>query len=193
MSAAAPQLRSWTREEYYKMAESGVFRPGERAELIGGKIFSVEPQSPSQSTAISLTAEALRSSFLGFNYHVRIRGPLDLGSASQPEPDIAVVHGTVRDYTKAHPTTAELVVEISEATLAFDRGEKASLYASAGILEYWIVNLVDHCLEVHRDPIHMTGQPYGYGYRSRTQYFANDAVAPLAISQSTLKVADLLL
>ena len=83
--------------------------------------------------------------------------------------------------------------EISEATLAFDRGEKASLYASAGILEYWIVNLVDHCLEVHRDPIHMTGQPYGYGYRSCSQYFANDAVAPLAISQSTLKVADLLL
>ena len=190
--SAAPQLRAWTREEYYKMAEAGVFRPEERLELIGGKIFSVEPQSPPQSTAISLTAEALRSSFLGFNYHVRIREPLDLDFSSQPEPDIAVVRGTARDYAKAHPTTAELVVEVSESTLAFDRGEKASLYASAGIPEYWVLDLVDCCLEAHRDPIPMTGQPYGYGYRSRTQYFTNDTVASLAAPSGTVKIADVL-
>src|SRR5262245_50633505 len=103
MSAAAPQLRLWTREEYYKMIEAGVLRPDERVELIGGRIFSVKAQRPSQSTAISLTAEILRSS-LDPSYHIRVRGPLDLNSYSQPEPDIAVVRGAVRDYAKAHPT-----------------------------------------------------------------------------------------
>jgi Uma2 family endonuclease len=84
------------------------------------------------------------------------------------------------------------VVEVSESTLAFDRGEKASLYASASIPEYWVLNLVDRCLEVHRDPIPMPGQPYGYGYRTHTQYFANDTVAPLAAPSGTIKVIDLL-
>ena len=191
MSAAAPQLRLWTREEYYKMADMGMFKPGERVELIGGRIVAMSPQNSPHATALTLTSDEIRKIFSG-SFVVRMQLPLDVSPASQPEPDIAVVRGTARDYAKAHPITAELVVEVAESTLAFDRGEKASLYASAGVPEYWVVNLVDRCLEVHRDPIPMNGQPYGHGYRSRTQYFANDAVAPLAMSQKTVTVADLL-
>lgn len=191
MSAAAPQLRLWTREEYYKMAELGVFKPGERVELIGGRVVAMSPQYSPHATALLLTYDELRVVFSA-GYVIRMQLPLDLGLVSQPEPDIAVVRGAVRDYTKAHPTTAELVVEVSESTLAFDRGEKASLYASTSIPEYWILNLVDRCVEVHRDPIPMSSQPYGYGYRSRVQYFANDTVAPLAASAGTIKVVDLL-
>ena len=191
MSAAAPQLRLWTREEYYKMADAGVFRPGERVELIGGRIVSMSPQYSPHFSGIRLVEDTLRTIF-NAGYDVRVQGPLDLSPASQPEPDVTVVRGTIRDYAKAHPTTAELVVEVSESTLAYDRGEKASLYASAGIPDYWVLNLVDRCLEVHRDPVPMTGQPYGYGYRTRTQYFTNDAVAPFAVPSWTVKVADLL-
>jgi len=191
MSAAVPQLRLWTREEYYKMAEMGVFKPGERVELIGGRIIEMAPQYSPHFTAICLTADELRAIF-ATGFVIRVQGPLDVSPVSQPEPDIAVVRGAVRDYATAHPTTAELVVEVSESTLTYDRGEKASLYASAGIPDYWVLNLVDRCVEVHRAPIPMPGQPYGYGYRTRTQYFANDTVTPLAAPSGTIRVADLL-
>ena len=191
MSAAAPHPRLWTREEYYKMAEVGVFRPGERVELIGGRIVTMSPQNSPHFTAICLAEDALRTIF-GAGYAVRVQGPLDLSPSSQPEPDIAVVRGSIRDYASDHPTTALLVVEVSETSLTFDRGEKASLYASAGIPEYWIVNLLDRRLEVYRDPVPMPGQPYGYGYRNYTHYFAADEVATLAAPQGAIKVADLL-
>jgi Uma2 family endonuclease len=191
MGAAVPLLRLWTREDYYKLAESGVFRPGERVELIGGRIVEMSPQNSPHFTALSLVEYKVRTIFQT-GYVVRIRGPLDLSPVSQPEPDIAVVRGTIRDYAKAHPTTAELVVEVPDSTLAYDRGEKARLYASAGILEYWVLNIVDRCIEVYRDPIPMPGQPYGYGYHSRSQYFANDTVTPLIMPHSAIKIADLL-
>lgn len=191
MAASVPQPRLWTREEYYKMVEAGVLRPDERVELIGGRIVAMSPQNSPHFTAVCLAEDVLRTAF-GPGYVVRVQGPLDVSPSSQPEPDIAVVQGHVRDYARAHPTTALLVVEISESTLAFDRGEKASLYASAGVPEYWVVNLVDRRLEVYRDPVPVTGQPYGYGYRSCTYYFAADTVTPAAMPQSTIAVAELL-
>jgi len=191
MSAAAPHPRLWTREEYYKMAEAGVFQPGERVELIGGRIVAMSPQNSPHFTAICLVEDALRMIFSA-GYVVRVQGPLDLSPASQPEPDIAVVRGSVRDHAHAHPTTALLVVEVSESSLAFDRGEKASLYASASIPEYWVMNLLDRRLEVYRDPVPMTGQIYGYGYRSCTHHFAADTVVPLAAPQGAIKVVALL-
>jgi Uma2 family endonuclease len=190
-AAVEPHPRLWTRDEYYKMAEAGVFRPGERVELIGGKIVAMSPQNSPHYTAIRLIEDALRTAF-GAGYDIRVQGPLDVSPSSQPEPDIAVVRGTARDYARAHPSTALLVVEVSESSLAFDRGEKASLYASAGIPEYWIVNLPDRRLEIYSDPIPLAGQPYGYGYRSCTQHLATDMVTPLIAAQGVIKVADLL-
>jgi len=191
MSAAVPRPRLWTREEYYKMAEAGVFRPGERVELIGGRIVTMSPQNSPHATTLTLAHEELRTLF-GTGYVVRIQLPLDLNPSSQPEPDIAVVRGSIRDYASAHPTTALLVVEISESTLTFDQREKGSLYASASVPEYWVMNLLDRRLEVYRDPVAMTGQLDGYGYRSCTHYFAADAMVPLAAPHGTIKVADLL-
>jgi Uma2 family endonuclease len=173
------------------MAESGVFKPGERVELIGGRIVAMAPQYSPHFTAICLAADELRAIFAQ-GFVIRVQGPLDISPVSQPEPDVAVVRGTVRDYATAHPATAELVVEVADSTLAYDRGEKASLYASAGIPDYWVLNLGDRCVEVHRDPIPMPGQPYSYGYRTRTQYFANDTVTPLAAPTGAIRVADIL-
>lgn len=173
------------------MAEGGVFQPGEKVELIGGKVITMVPQDSPHYTAIDLAKEELRKIFAA-GYVVRVQGPLDLGLISQPEPDVAVVRGTIRDYAKAHPNSALLVVEVSESSLAYDRGIKASLYASAGIPEYWVVNLVDRRLEISRDPIMMPGQPHGYGYRTCTQYLATDAVTPLAAPQGMIAVVDLL-
>ena len=103
-AAVEPHPRLWTRDEYYKMAEAGVFRPGERVELIGGKIVVMSPQNSPHYTAIRLIEDSLRAAF-GAGYDIRVQGPLDLSPSSQPEPDIAVVRGTARDYASAHPST----------------------------------------------------------------------------------------
>jgi Uma2 family endonuclease len=187
---SAPHTRLWTREEYYKLAEAGVFRPGEHVELIGGRIVAMSPQNNPHANGLLLAYEELRRIFSP-GHVVRMQLPLTLSPFSQPEPDLAVVRGSIRDYTSL-PTTALLVVEISDTTLAFDRGEKASLYASASIPEYWILNLIDRRLEVSRDPIAMPGQSHGHGYRTCTYYLAADAVTPLAAEQRSVTVADLL-
>ncbi len=173
------------------MAEAGIFAPGERIELIEGEIVAMTPQGSRHATAVALVHEALRG-VLGTGFYVRQQLPLSLSLDSEPEPDVAVVRGAARDYVQAHPTQALLVVEVADVTLAFDRGQKASLYARAGIPEYWIVNLVDRVLEVHRDPGPLADRPADHGYRSIRRISPPGSVAPLFSPAAHIRVADLL-
>jgi Uma2 family endonuclease len=168
------------------MADMGVFGPEERLELVDGEILCMSPQKGPYATASDLTESVLREVF-PTGCRVRIQKPLTLGGVSEPEPDIAVVRGAARDFTRSHPTTAELVVEVADSTLAFDRGTKASLYARAGIRDYWILNLPERILEVHREP-----DPGAEQYQSVTRYAEADAIAPLAAPDARIAVADLL-
>jgi Uma2 family endonuclease len=102
-----------------------------------------------------------------------------------------VVPGTPRDHRSDHPASAALVVEVSDPSLPTDRGLKASLYASAGISEYWILNLVENSLEVYRDPQPATEQPFGHEYVSITRHSSGESVTALEASQP-VTVADLL-
>ncbi len=191
MVVSHPHVRLWTREEYLKMAEAGVFAPGERVELIEGEIIAMTPQKGPHATGVTLVWEEVRRAF-GAEYVVRGQLPLDLGSFSQPEPDVAVVRGSARDFRDAHPTTAVLVVEVSDVTVDLDRHQKASLYARAGIPEYWILNLPERVLEVYRDPATISDHPLGYGYRSSQRLDATAWVVPLASPTNRIAVADLL-
>jgi Uma2 family endonuclease len=185
------QLRRWTRQEYEYLAEIGVLRPDEHVELIGGEIIEVPPQHSRHATAVRLAEDVLRAIF-GAGFDVRTQLPLALGQHSEPEPDVAVVVGTPRDFTDAHPTSALLVVEVADTTLSFDRDTKGSLYAAAGIPEYWIVNLVHRQLEIHRDPGIVPEAQYGFGYRSRMIALAGEAINTPAPTGSRLAVDDLL-
>jgi Uma2 family endonuclease len=109
MFAIQAPHRLWTRNEYYKIAAAGLFDLSERVELIAGEIITMAPQDSQNATAVRLAENALRLAF-DRGYDVRSQLPLDLSLHSQPEPDIAVVAGTPRDYRDAHPTTALLVV-----------------------------------------------------------------------------------
>ncbi len=191
MGVTSPQVRHWTRTEYYKMGESGIIGPSERVELIEGEIIAMTPQDTPHAVAGSLVEEVLRVAF-GPGFHVRSQRPLSLGPDSEPEPDAAVVRGSARDYLKAHPTTAVLAVEISDATLPFDRGKKAALYARAGIPEYWILNLVDRVLEVYRDPGPSPARPGDHAYRSVRYFGPSESVTPIALPTASIRVADLL-
>src|ERR1700676_210653 len=160
-----PRPRRWTKAEYYQIAAMGWF-DGKRVELVEGEIMVFSPQKFIHYAVTDQVAERLRKAF-GIGFWVRLQAPLGLGSRSEPEPDVSVVAGARTDYTD-HPSTALLVVEISDTTLANDLGRKASLYARAGLPDYWIVNLVDEQVEVFRNPIVDGMQPYGFRYADLT-------------------------
>ena len=190
MNAAEPTVKRWTRDEYYKMYDAGLFQD-RRVELIDGEIIEISPQRSFHAAALGLVERLLSKAF-GTSFWARDQSPLDLGTMMEPEPDVAVVKGTPRDYSGQHPTTALLIVEVSETTLAYDRGRKASVYAAAGIQDYWILNLIDRNLEVCRAPVPNPGGPQGFGYSSRVVVPATGRVSPLSAPQIEILVSDML-
>jgi len=184
MAVSAVKEHHWTREEYERMAEAGCFGAGERVELIEGVVYDMSPQSAFHASSVTGVEEALRRVF-SQGYFLRVQMPLSLADDSAPEPDVAVLAGSRRDYRTAHPTTAALVVEVADASLAHDRSRKAPLYARAGIPECWIVDISRGTLEVYR-------QPSPEGYRSRVVLGAGDTVSPLDRPEVSVAVADLL-
>ena len=184
--AARPLL--WTKEQYHRMGEMGLF-DDHRVELIEGEIIEMSPIGSRHFTSVGLTTQVLSRYFTG-GYCVMPQNGFDAGPKSEPQPDVAVYEGNIRDFTHALPTTAILVVEVADTTLRSDRGRKAKLYAGRGIQDYWIVNLRNNVLEVHRQPTTLPDLPIAY--QNVLTLTATDTVAPLAAPQSPIKVADLL-
>ncbi|MBI2529427.1 MAG: Uma2 family endonuclease [Candidatus Rokubacteria bacterium] len=185
------RTRRWTRAEYGRLIDLGLFQPGEPIELIGGQLMVSEPQGSGHFTTVGLVDDTLRAAF-GPGWVVRAQGPLALDDESEPEPDVAVVPGSRRDYLHGHPGLPVLTVEVAESSLSFDRRDKGSLYARAGLGDYWIVNLVDRVLEVYRKPVVDPAAPYGWRYASVTTLRPGDTVSPLAAPPARVPVADLL-
>src|SRR2546428_3631709 len=146
--------RRWTRPEYERLIDRGVFREDEQLELLGGLLIVSEPQGDAHAVAVDLVAAALRHTF-GEGWLVRVHAPLALGRRSRPEPDVAVVRGSPRDYLGAAPTDPALLVRISQTHLALDRARQASVYPRRGIADYWIVDPVRPVGEVCRDLVRL--------------------------------------
>jgi Uma2 family endonuclease len=183
-------LRRWKRVEYDRLVDLGAFE-GEPIELIGGQLVVAEPKGEYHSSAIGTAEYALRA-VLPPGWVVRTQLPVSLDDESEPEPDLVVVPGRPADYRHAHPSRPALAIEVSDSSLAFDRHHKGSLFARAGIQDYWIVNLVDRVLEVYRDPMPDPSAVYGWRYGSLTSVSPPGAVSPLAFPSARIAVADLL-
>jgi Uma2 family endonuclease len=192
MTATVPtvRLRRFTRNEYERMAAQGIFGPDERVELVEGEILLMTPQGTRHATVLRLMTRALEGTFAPGEFDVRTQLPLALDPDGEPEPDIAVVAGSPDDFLAKHPTTAVLVVEVAESSLAFDR-KKASTYARAKVQEYWIANLVDGVLEVHRDP-QMSSPDGTWSYALVKRVKPRGSVQPLGAPEARLKVSTLL-
>jgi len=184
------ETRRFTRLEYGKLIDLGVFRPGEAIELLGGQLVIAEPQGARHYTAIVKTARVLEAAF-GAAAYVRMQGPIGLDDESEPEPDVAVVPGSIDDYGQEHPARAVLVVEVAQSSLAFDREYKGSLYARGGVPDYWVLNLLDHVLEVYRDPRPDAGTPFGWRYAHRQVLELDASVAPVAVPTARVVVLHL--
>jgi len=102
------------------------------------------------------------------------------------------VRGRHADYRSAHPTRAALIVEVAESSLTFDRVQKGSLYARAGIVDYWIVNLVDRVVEVYRDPSPDLTAPFGWRYASVERFRPPAALTLLGVPAVAILIAALL-
>lgn len=184
------QPMRWTHKQYHEMAERGYFE-GKRVELIGGEIIEMAPMLSAHWTSVVLVNEKMREVFAN-GFLVTVQLPLKLPNISEPEPDIAIIRGSLRDFADGLPQTAVLVIEISDSTLRLDRTDKASLYAAAGIEDYWIVNVKARKMEVHRAPVENEKAKFGWIYQEKTEYKEDDTASPLAAPHAKIKVADLL-
>jgi len=185
-----PKPLRWNKQRFHRLLD--VFGVDNlRLELIDGELIEMPPQNEPHTYTILRIEAALRRA-LGPRYVIRTQMPLDLSGPQEPEPDVLAIRANLRDMRK-HPKRADLIVEVSDSTLRYDRVRKGSLYASAGVRDYWIVNLIDHRLEIRRDPRPDAQAEFGASYADLSVYESGDRVRPLAEPKARIKVADFLL
>lgn len=148
MPEVQPRAIRWSVKDYEQLGEHGIL--GRNIELIRGVIVTKMPKSPLHRYLTKWLYDHFQNQ-TGGGWLVMQEAPLHLTDDSEPEPDVSVVRGESRDYLKSHPSAAALVVEIAVSSVAWDR-ENASLYAEAGVPEYWIVLGREKQVEVYRQP-----------------------------------------
>jgi Uma2 family endonuclease len=187
---ATLKTRRWTRAEYDRLVELGVFE-GERLELLAGVLAVREPQGSRHSAAIRAVLDALRSA-LGHAWQIDSQLPIALDDDSEPEPDVAVVPRDAERYRRGHPGRPALIVEVAESSYRIDHSYKASLYARAGVPEYWLVDVVRETVEVHRNPEASAEAIHGWRYGSVETLRPPATITPMIAPHAAIAVADLL-
>jgi Uma2 family endonuclease len=183
--------RLFTRDEYVRMAATGILRPEERVQLLQGRILVKTPQGHWHRTVLHGIGDELRKG-LRDSHYVFLQVPFVVEPDSEPEPDVVVVPGKLRDYADKSLERADLIVEVSQTSLARDR-RKRVIYAAAGVAEYWIVDLATKSIEVLTDPRPPQQPGDDASYATSTRVDATGTISPLFRPTLALKVADLLL
>lgn len=184
-----PGPHRWTVDEFQRVRESGAWE-GRKIILIDGELVEMAAPKPPHDMSLTL-AYYLFARLFGNGHVVRIQMGMEFGINTDPLPDLAIVPGDPRTMV-ATPDTAELVLEVSDSSLDYDTGVKASLYAAAGIADYWVIDVVGRRVLVHRIPAADTTKKYGHGYSSITVLVPGQSIAPLALPQSLVDAAELL-
>jgi Uma2 family endonuclease len=183
-----------TLNQYQAMADAGLFdsERGERVELIDGEVIQMAAMSEPHAVGILLSQTALQRAF-GDTAYIRTQMPFSVPGPTLPEPDLAVIAGSVLDHPGWRPSKAELLVEVCMATAIEDRGRKPYLYAAAGVPEYWLLDLVTRRLEVYRQPLPDVTSLFGHRYGSVTLHGEDESIAPLAKPGAAILVSTLML
>jgi Uma2 family endonuclease len=171
---------------YHRMIERGILDEDTRLELIEGELAVMSPIGPEHAGYLKKVAELLFEQ-LHRRALLSIQDPVHLDQYSEPQPDLALLRPRRDYYTRSLPEPSDifLVVEVADSSLVYDRTVKAPLYARAGVVEMWIVNLIDGWVEVYRDP-----SPAGY--TTLLKVLPGKSVAPLAFADVTIDVSGLL-
>lgn len=177
--------RLFTSAEYHAMAEAGILSEDERVELIAGEIVRMAPIGSRHAGCVKRLNRGL--SPLGDRALISVQDPIALGPSQEPEPDLSILRPREDDYTRSHPTPAEilLVIEVADFSLGYDRDVKIPLYARAGIPEAWLVNLLQREILMYRNPSEN-------GYREVRTFRPGDRLSPQAFPDFELRVEAIL-
>ena len=172
--------RRFTVHDYHRMGEAGILHEDDRVELIEGEIVEMAAIGTRHFTCVNgLTRLLVREA--GDAAIVSVQNPVRLDEHTEPQPDLTVLR--VRDYRESLPTPEDvlLLIEVSDTTLAYDRGVKLPLYARAGIREVWIVDLPGEVIERHTDPS-------VDGYRSSERARRREEIKSAALPELAFRV-----
>lgn len=187
MSAVPEPLRRHviSADEYLRMGEKGVFAPDARLELVEGEILEMAPIGSWRAGTVNIL-NRLFSRLASDRAIISVQQPVVVGDRSVPQPDLAILKLRADNYTRSHPTAADvlLIVEVADTTLAFDVGAKAELYARGSVAELWVVDLQDRSVRVFRDP-----SPSGY--RTSFTVVAGQEVTALLLPAVGITLAEL--
>src|SRR5688572_12317195 len=176
----------FTVDDFMLMGEVGIFKEGDRVELIDGEVIRMNPIGPGHSSRVMRLTRTFGRA-LGDRALLSILNPMQARPRHQPQPDVMLLRPRADDYSESHPTAADvlLMIEVAETSLSYDRTTKSAIYAQAGIPEYWIFNLLDATLIVLRDPV--DGE-----YRTVEVLGREDTIQPLAFPDVTISVGEIL-
>jgi Uma2 family endonuclease len=180
-------LKRWTVQDYHRMSESGILDPSERTELLAGQITLMVAKGTPHVLSLRLLSRLLDELLAAQPVFVSTQDPIHLDDFSEPEPDLALVQGTVLDYAEQHPRADQvyLIVEVSDSTLKQDCEVKDKLYAQAGIADYWVLDLKNRQLHIFRNPTPT-------GYTSHLILSEPNQVSPLAFPELMLPLTAIL-
>jgi Uma2 family endonuclease len=178
-----PSIRPLLRKEYDHLVELGAF-DDERVELLNGYIVRMNPQrAPHASVVQRLTRRLIGALDLPGKASVRCQLPLALTADSEPEPDLAIVPNG--NYEREHPRTALWVIEVADSSIDRDRVDKAGIYATALVPEYWLINVTRREIEVRTEPADGV-------YLRVTPYRMGESATPRAFPELSLAVGEIM-
>ena len=184
----APTPRHWklTADQYQRMGETSILHEDDRVELLEGELYEMSPIGDWHNSCVDRFTWRLGAD-LGGRAILRIQGSFRLSPSSEPQPDILVLRFRPDFYLNAPPGPQDvlLLIEVADASLAYDRDFKLPLYARAGIPEVWIANRLAERFEVYRDP-------KDGAYRSMTFVERGGSVSPVAFPDLTIQVKEIL-
>ncbi|MEM1252921.1 MAG: Uma2 family endonuclease [Cyanobacteria bacterium P01_H01_bin.21] len=182
----AVQTRRFTVNEYVRMSELGILAPDERTELIDGEIITMIAKGFAHASAVLRIQECWPDA-LRQGVFIRTQDPIRLNNHSEPEPDIVIAKRDPLAYSTHHPRPEEvlLIIEVADSSLKYDLETKASLYAAAGIQDYWVLDVVERKLYTFR-------QPEKGRYQAQSILTEALKISPLAFEDLTIQIADML-
>jgi len=189
-SGPSPSRKRWNVDEFHELAVLPIFE-NRKMILVEGEVLDMPMANHPHDMGVGACQDMLETNFPKGGYWVRIQMALPLGRNTDPGPDVVVVTGSRSSHLR-QPTSALLVIEVSDSTIEYDTGDKANLYAAGGIADYWVLDLNGRRLIVFRDPIVDAAAPFGFRYQTRSELDVSKTIAPLALSSATIRVADLL-
>ena len=172
-------------EEWHRLGDAGFYTDQRGVELLDGEIILMSLVG-SRHILVTLNLTDFFGEMNQRRYLVSVGNPVEVDDFSEPQPDFALLPRSQKS-AKRLPFSRDtyLIIEVSDTTLAYDRGRKLRKYANSGVPEYWIVNLQEDVIEIYRSP-------KGEEYLDQSVAKAGETVAPLAFPDTAVAVSEII-